>query len=141
MLDDSIEKSFEGCRLEAYLDSVGVPTLGYGHTSGVRMGDVCTQEQADQWLLDDLHTAINAVESLVTVPLTDDEESALVDLVYNIGQGNFSHSTLLRLLNSGDFSGAAAQFDVWDKAGGAVLAGLLRRRQAETDMFNQGGAS
>lgn len=67
--------------------------------------------------------------------LTDEEESALVDLVFNIGNGNFLHSTLLKLLNSGDYAGAAEQFSRWDKAGGRVLAGLTKRRAAEAALF------
>jgi len=137
-IDTDIEKSFEGCRLVAYQDSVGVWTIGYGHTAGVHAGMTITQEQAEASLLADLQTATNAVEYSVHTPLTFEEESALVDLVFNIGSGNFSHSTLLKLLNAGDFTGATLEFDKWDKAGGKVLAGLLRRRQAETDMFEKG---
>jgi len=137
-IDTDIEKSFEGCRLVAYQDSVGVWTIGYGHTAGVHAGMTITQEQAEASLLADLQTATNAVEYSVHTPLTFEEESALVDLVFNIGSGNFSHSTLLKLLNAGDFTGATLEFDKWDKAGGKVLAGLLRRRQAETDMFKKG---
>ncbi len=137
-IDTNIEKSFEGCRLIAYQDSVGVWTIGYGHTAGVHAGMVITQEQAEAFLLADLKISVTAVESLVHTPLTVEEESALVDLVFNIGSGNFSHSTLLKLLNAGDYSSAALEFDKWDRAGGNVLAGLLRRRQAETDMFKKG---
>ena len=114
-IDTDIEKSFEGCRLVAYQDSVGVWTIGYGHTAGVHAGMTITQEQAEASLLDDLKTAITAVESLVHTPLTVEEESALVDLVFNIGSGNFSHSTLLKLLNAGDYSSAALEFDKWDR--------------------------
>lgn len=137
-IDTNIEKSFEGCRLIAYQDSVGVWTIGYGHTAGVHAGMGITQERAEALLLADLVTLVTAVESLVHTPMTVEEESALVDLVFNIGSGNFSHSTLLKLLNAGDYSSAALEFDKWDRAGGNVLAGLLRRRQAETDMFKKG---
>ena len=71
------------------------------------------------------------------VPLTIDEKIALLDFIYNLGGGNFRSSTLLRKLNAGDYAGAAAEFDNWDHAGGKVLAGLLKRRQAETDLFNK----
>lgn len=136
-MNTDIEKEFEGCRLTAYPDSVGIPTIGYGHTLGVKLGDVITQAQADKFLLDDLKTAINAVHAAVHVPLTENEESALVDLVYNIGAGNFQHSTLLRLLNAGQHEAAADQFAAWNKAGGQVLAGLVRRRAAEAALFRK----
>ena len=139
-MNTEIEKEFEGCRLSAYLDSVNVPTIGYGHTKGVVMGDTCTQEEAEAFLMSDLHSAITAVENAVTVDLTDEEEGALVDLVFNIGAGNFQHSTLLRLLNAGDFAGAAEQFSQWNHAGALVLAGLTRRRAAEAALFKEGMA-
>jgi lysozyme len=131
-----LTESFEGCRLQAYLDSVGVPTIGYGHTHGVAMGMTCTQEQADAWLQQDVQGAVQAVNKFVTVPLTQQQFDALVDFTFNLGSGALQHSTLLRLLNSGNYQGAAGEFEKWDKAGGKVLPGLLRRRQAERDMFN-----
>lgn len=136
-----IEKQFEGCKLIAYPDpgTGGEPwTIGYGHTGGVKQGDACTQLQAETWLSLDLRNAINTIHSTVTAPLSNDEESALVDLVFNIGCGNFSHSTLLSKLNARDYGGAAAEFGRWNHAGGVVLAGLTRRRAAEADLFNEG---
>jgi lysozyme len=100
------------------------------------MGMTCTQEQAEQWLQEDIQSAADAVNRLVTVELTQQEFDALVDFTFNLGAGNLQSSTLLRLLNSGDYTGAAGEFDKWDRAGGQVLAGLLRRRQAEADMFD-----
>lgn len=131
-----LTESFEGCRLAAYLDSVGVPTIGYGHTHGVTMGMTCTQEQAEQWLQQDVQGAVQAVNKLVTVSLTQQQFDALVDFTFNLGTGALQHSTLLRLLNSGNYQGAAGEFEKWDKAGGEVLPGLLKRRLAERDMFN-----
>lgn len=131
-----LTESFESCRLTAYLDSVGVPTIGWGHTSGVKIGMTCTQEQADQWLQEDVQSAVNAVNTMVKVQLTQQEFDALVDFTFNLGSGNLQHSTLLRLLNAGDYGGAAAEFDKWDRAGGQAMAGLLRRRQSEEDLFN-----
>lgn len=131
-----LTESFEGCRLQAYLDSVGVPTIGYGHTHGVTMGMTCTQEQADAWLQEDVQGAVQAVNNLVIVPLTQQQFDALVDFTFNLGAGALQQSTLLRLLNSGNYQGAAGEFEKWDKAGGKVLPGLLRRRQAERDIFN-----
>lgn len=131
-----LTEQFEGCKLDAYQDSVGVATIGYGHTRNVTMGMTCTQEQAEQWLQEDIQSAADAVNRLVTVELTQQEFDALVDFTFNLGAGNLQSSTLLRLLNSGDYTGAAGEFDKWDRAGGQVLAGLLRRRQAEADMFD-----
>jgi lysozyme len=131
-----LTESFEGCRLQAYPDSVGVPTIGYGHTHGVALGMTCTQDQAEQWLQQDIQVAAQAVNRMVTVTLTQPEFDALVDFTFNLGTGSLQHSTLLRLLNAGDYKGAAAEFDKWDKAGGKVMAGLLRRRQSEEQMFD-----
>jgi Phage-related lysozyme (muraminidase) len=133
-----IEKRSEGCRLTAYPDpgTGGAPwTIGYGHIKGVKRGDTCTQAQAEAWLLDDLRISIGAVKGMVHVPLTDGEESALVDFVFNVGAGNLEHSTLLRLVNSGDHLGASQEFGKWNHASGKVLAGLTKRRAAEAEMF------
>lgn len=138
-MDNSLEKKFEGCRLTAYPDpgTGNEPwTIGYGHTGGVKKGDVCTQVQADAWLTEDTQFAVDAVARLVTVPLNGNQESALVDLVYNIGVGNFTSSTLLKNLNAGDYDGASAQFLVWDMAGGKMMQGLLNRRKAEQSKFD-----
>jgi lysozyme len=132
----ALTKSFEGCKLSAYQDSKGVWTIGFGHTSGVQPGDTCTQEQADVWLMQDIQWAVTVVNSHVTAPLTQGQFDALCDFVYNCGSGNFEHSTLLGLLNSEDYQGAANEFCKWDHAGGVVVPGLLRRRQAEEVEFN-----
>ena len=128
-------REFEGVRLAAYLASVGVPTIGYGHTKGVQMGDTCSQEQADQWLKEDCADAEDCVNSAVSVPLTQCEFDALVSFVFNLGCGAFRKSTLLRKLLDSDYDGAAIEFRKWDKAGGQVLAGLTRRRAAEARLF------
>ena len=128
-------KEFEGVRLAAYLDSVGVPTIGYGHTKGVQMGDTCTEEQADQWLREDCADAEDCVNSAVSVPLTQHEFDALVSFVFNLGCGNFRKSTLLRKLLDSDYDGCCLEFRKWDKAGGQTLAGLTRRRYAEAKLF------
>lgn len=128
-------KSFEGLRLRAYQDSVGVWTIGYGTTSGVRPGQVITEAQAEALLKRDLDRFEAAVEDLVTVPLNDDQFSALVSFTYNVGEGALASSTLLRLLNRRDYQGAADQFLRWNRAGGAELAGLTRRRRAERALF------
>lgn len=131
-----LTESFESCRLTAYQDSKGVWTIGWGHTYGVFAGMTCTQAQADAWLLADVQNAVIHVNEYVKVTLTQAEFDALVDFAFNVGCGNFHGSTMLRLLNAGDYRGAAVEFDKWDMAGGQVVAGLLRRRQAETNEFN-----
>ncbi|HEY1809687.1 MAG TPA: lysozyme [Acidobacteriaceae bacterium] len=134
----ALTEQFEGCRLTAYQDQVGVWTIGYGHTGP----EVCaamtiTSEDAQALLARDVSNAAAFVNKIVQVQITQEEFDALVDFVFNLGVGSFERSTLLRLLNAGDFASAAAQFALWDRAGGAFVAGLLRRRQAETALFNQ----
>ena len=131
-------ESFEGCRLDAYLDQAGIPTIGYGHISGVRMGDKCTQEQADKWLREDIKESEDAVNRLVKVPLTQNQFDSLVDFTFNLGAGNLAKSTLLRLLNKGQYSDASQEFKNWNRAGGFVRAGLARRRLAEKELFLKG---
>jgi len=129
-------KSFETLKLSAYMPTQNdVPTIGWGHTSGVKMGDTCTEDKAEAFLRADLAWAEAAVEDNVTVPLTDDEFAGLVSLCFNIGAANFDHSTLLRDLDSGDYDAAAAQFAVWNKQHGITLGGLVRRRAAEEALF------
>jgi lysozyme len=135
----SLTEQFEGCRLTAYQDQVGVWTIGYGHTGpDVVAGLTITQAQAEAYLAADVQSAAACVNRAVTVPLSQEEFDALVDFVFNLGSGSFEGSTLLQLLNAGNMAAAAEQFNRWDRAGGAVVAGLLRRRQAETALFNQG---
>jgi lysozyme len=131
----ALTKTFESCSLTAYLDSAGIPTIGYGHTAGVSLGDACTQGQAIAWLRQDIQWAVDTVNRLVTVPLTQGQFDALTDFVYNLGSGSLESSTLLKLVNQGNFADAANEFDKWDHAGGQVVAGLLRRREAEKQEF------
>ena len=132
-----LTEQFEGLSLTAYQDSAGIWTIGYGHTAGVTSGMTCTQEQAEAWLLEDIQWACSVVGNEVKVPLTQGEFNALVDFVFNVGSGNFAGSTMLRLLNQGLYAQAAEQFQLWDLAGGQVVAGLLRRRIAEENEFNE----
>lgn len=135
----SLTEQCEGCQLTAYQDQVGKWTIGYGHTgSDVTPGLTITMDQAQQLLQQDVAKASACVNDNVTVQLTQDEFDALVDFVFNLGPGNFEGSTLLRDLNTGDFTAAAGQFELWDHAGGAVVAGLLRRRQQEEALFESG---
>lgn len=133
-------KDFEGLRLTAYPDpgTGGDPwTVGYGHTGpGVHPGMTITEAQAEEYLLQDLRTAQDAINRLVLVPLSPAQKDALTSFVFNIGGGKaFANSTLLRKLNARDYKGAADQLLRWDKAGGKVLAGLSRRRRAERELF------
>ena len=130
-------KFFEGCRLTAYQDSVGVWTIGYGHTKGVFEGMSITQEEAEQMLLTELEEYEGYVEKYVTVPLTQNQFDALVVWVYNLGPTNFRKSTLLKELNSGNYTAAGNEITKWNKAGGKVLAGLVKRREAEALLFNE----
>ncbi len=128
-------KEFEGLRLKAYKDIVGVPTIGYGSTHGVTMGDEITEEEAEILLLEDLREYEDCVNQYVTVPITQEEFDALVSFAYNLGCGALRGSTLLRLLNAGNKEAAAQQFKRWNKAGGVEVAGLTRRRVAEANLF------
>lgn len=127
-------KNFEGCKLMAYQDSVGIWTIGIGHTPA-QQGQVIDEAEALNLLASDCANAEAAVSRLVTSPLTDNQFSALVSFVFNLGQGTFKRSTLLTKLNAGDYTGAADEFLKWDKAGGKALPGLTDRRQAEKALF------
>ena len=98
-------------------------------------GDTCTQAEADSWLLDELRGFGEGVEKLVKVPLTQNQFDALVCFAYNVGLGNLKSSTLLKLLNAGDYSGACAQFSRWNKSNGRPMKGLTIRRKAEAELF------
>jgi lysozyme len=128
-------KTFEGCKLKAYLCPAGVPTIGYGRTKGVKLGDTCSQAQADAWLTQEYDEFEAGVRKLVKVPLSGNQLGALVSFAYNVGVGALRTSTLLRVLNAGDYTGAASQFGRWNRAAGRVLAGLSRRRAAEAALF------
>lgn len=128
-------KSFEGLRLSAYKCPADVWTIGYGTTVGVKPGQTITKERAEELLREDVKRFEQQVLRLVKVPLTQGQFDALTSFVYNLGAGNLSNSTLLRLLNAGDYKGAAAQFDRWTKAGGKELPGLVKRRAAERALF------
>ncbi len=133
----ALTESFEGCRLTAYQDSVGVWTIGYGHTRGIKRGDTCTQEQAEQWLSEDVEFCENAINQDLTIAITQEEFDALVDFSFNLGIHALENSTLWKKLSAGDFKGAAAEFPKWDMAGGEKVEGLLRRRLDEEEMFTE----
>ncbi|MGQ4865879.1 MULTISPECIES: lysozyme [Enterobacter cloacae complex] len=133
-------KQFEGCKLTAYQDSVGVWTIGYGWTQPVdgkpiRAGMTIKQETAERLLKTGLVSYEGDVSRLVKVGLTQGQFDALVSFTYNLGARSLSTSTLLRKLNAGDYAGAADEFLRWNKAGDKVLNGLTRRREAERALF------
>jgi lysozyme len=129
-------RNFEGLHLAPYLCPAKIWTIGYGHTRTVRAGMRITAEQAGQLLEDDLRIAERAVARLVRVPLSDNQFSALVSFVFNVGTTNFERSTLLRLLNRGWYEQVPAQLTRWNRASGEVLGGLARRRAAEAKLWN-----
>ena len=136
----SLIKGFEGKRLNAYDDGVGVWTIGFGtikYPNGVRVkkGDTCTEAQAESYLKNDLVKFENAINRLVKVPLNQNQFDALSSFTYNLGETNLSSSTLLKKLNAKDYAGTADQFLRWNKAGGKVMNGLTRRREAERNLF------
>ncbi|TWA90683.1 GH24 family phage-related lysozyme (muramidase) [Azospirillum brasilense] len=138
----ALVRHFEGLYLKAYLCPAGVPTIGYGHTAGVRMGQTIDGLQAEVFLRADLADAAAAVDRLVKVPITANQRGALASFVMNLGAGSLQQSTLLRLLNQGDYAGAAAEFPKWVYATvcgvKTRLPGLVKRRAAEEGLFRDG---
>lgn len=138
-----LAESFEGFSATPYRDPVGVWTIGYGATRDIYGKPVTAstppvdKHMADRMMRRDLLHALRTVENDVQVELTDHERAALTDFVFNLGSGNFESSTLLKKLNAGDHEGAAEQLLRWNRAGGKVLAGLVRRRQAEREEFQK----
>ena len=136
----SLIREFEGFVASAYLCPANVWTIGIGTTvypncAKVKKGDKCTQEQALEYLQHDLKSFEKTVDESVKVPLSQSQFDALVSLAYNIGSTAFKNSTLLKKLNAKDYQGAADQFPRWNKGGGKVLKGLVRRRDAERSLF------
>ncbi|MGF7178190.1 lysozyme [Azospirillum doebereinerae] len=132
-------KRFEGLYLTAYRCPAGVPTIGYGHTAGVQMGQTITKAMADMLLAADLAAAAADVDRLVKVPVADDQRGALASFTFNLGAGSLACSTLLVMLNAGDYQSAAAQFGRWVYATvdgvKTQLPGLVARRAAEAALF------
>lgn len=129
---------FEGLKTRAYPDpkSGGDPwTIGCGHTQGVKSGDVCTEEEAMDWLREDCKDAEDCIEAHIDVTLTQNQRDALISFVFNLGCHAVKNSTLFHLLNSGQYDAAAHQFIRWVSPGSNVEAGLKRRRTAEAALF------
>ncbi|MEG2347381.1 MAG: lysozyme [Cetobacterium sp.] len=129
-------KKFEGCKLEAYRCPAGVWTIGYGHTKTAKQGMKITQQQAEELLKQDLCIYESSVERNIKVAINQPIFDALVSFTYNLGEGNLKSSTLLKKLNNRDYYGASEEFQRWNKAGGKVLNGLIKRREAERNLFN-----
>ena len=132
--------NFEGLRLKAYDDGVGVWTIGFGTTkypNGIRVkkGDTCTLDQAKAYMQNDLKSFEQTVNNTVKVPLNQNQFDALVSLAYNIGSNAFKNSTLVKRLNEGNYKAAANQFNAWVNAGGKRMQGLVNRRAAERALF------
>ncbi|WP_455476326.1 lysozyme [Bartonella sp. B17] len=136
-------KQWEGLRLHAYKDAVGVWTIGYGHTAqtgkpSVQEGMQITEKQAEILLQEDLKQFEKAVECAVNQFLTDEQFAALVSFCYNVGIKAFHNSTLLKKLNEGDYEAVPAELQKWTKAGGKRLQGLVYRRAAEAGLWTKG---
>ena len=127
---------YEGCRLEAYQDVVGVWTIGYGHTGDVSPGEEIDETDADDMLHDDLTRFEEGVDAALNgADCTANEFGAMVSLAYNVGLGNFYKSTVLRKHLARDYAGAADAFLLWNKAGGKVWPALTQRRRDERTLY------
>jgi len=157
VLAEKLAKPFESCSLKAYWDPAGFPTIGWGHllsrtTKRQTMAKLgfsseeadewlritypdLSQEQADKLFEADLSKTYNSLERIVKIGITKEQAAALLDFAFNCGPGNLQISTLLRLVNRGDFVAASYEFPKWNKAGGVVYRGLTRRRRAEQCVF------
>ena len=131
----SLIKKFEGCALESYLCPAGVWTIGYGHTKDVKEGDKINNEEADHLLQEEMPEYEEYVKKYVTHPLEQHQFDALVCWTYNLGPNNLRNSTMLTVLNQGRLNDVSFEMQRWNKAGGEVLKGLVRRRKAESLLF------
>lgn len=133
---EDLIKSFEQLRLVAYLDQRGRWTCGWGHTGpDVVEGTTCTAEQAETWFQKDSLWAVKGANESLETNVSQNQFDALTSFVFNVGVGAEEHSTLARLINARDFTGAAQEFPKWDHVDGVVNAGLQRRRLAEQALF------
>lgn len=121
----------EGYIGQTYLDAVGVPTIGFGETKGVKRGQTTTPVRALIQLQHSAEEHAKGMAACIHVPISQNEYDAYVSFTYNVGVGAFCNSTLNKKLNAGDYDGACAELLKWDKAGGYTLPGLTNRRQEE----------
>lgn len=135
MTAEELIKGFESCDLGAYRDIAGIPTIGWGHTGKeVHMGLVWTQDQADEAVDHDVMAA-QAQLALYSPGLTDGPLEALTDFVFNLGIGHYRTSTLCQLVNAQNWPAVKIELLKWDHSNGTVVAGLLRRREAEAALI------
>ncbi len=128
-------RQHEGLRLKAYQCSADVWTIGYGHTQGVSMGDTCTREQAEQWIMEDIAWAEKAVNRQ-GLNINQNQFDALVSFVFNLGETAFKSSTLLKKIKANPNDPTIAdEFAKWKYAGGKVVAGLAKRRKNESNLY------
>lgn len=134
-------KQFEGFKPEAYKCPAGIWTIGYGWTHGVKEGDSITKSEATELLQKEVYTIAEQIKKVLGDDafnnLTENQVSALIDFVYNLGIGNFRSSTLCRYIKSGELEKAGDEFMKWNKAGGKVFEGLTRRREAERELWRE----
>jgi len=131
----SLIKKFEGCELNSYKCAAGVATIGYGSTHGIQMGMSISKARAEELLLEDISKFEDIVDKAVTVALDQHQFDALVSWTFNLGGGNLNSSTMLKVINAGDYEDVPEQIKRWNKANGKVLEGLIRRREAEALLF------
>ena len=124
----SLIKKFEGCELDSYKCAAGVWTIGYGSTHGIEKGMSISKSRAEELLLED-------IAEFEDINLSQNKYDALVSWTFNLGGGNLNSSTMLKVLNAGDYENVPEQIKRWNKANGKVLEGLIRRREAEALLF------
>ena len=129
---------FEGKRTVTYLDPPGIPTICYGHTSGVKLGQIASDSDCVAFLESDIKIVDEALNRLIKVPVSDKYKAALISFTFNVGQGNFAKSTLLKKLNAGDKVGACNQIVRWVYVGKIKYEGLMRRRIQEKALCLEG---
>jgi len=129
---------FEGLRTQAYIDPVGIETICYGSTSGVKIGDVKTPEECRALLHGELAEYLAAVDRILPQPMPDTRRAALVSFSYNVGISALERSTLVKKMRGGDVAGACNELSRWVYAGGRKLKGLVRRREAERHLCLKG---
>ena len=131
-------KGFEGLRVEAYLDSAGVATIGYGHTVGVSIGQKISENKAEEFLESDLKNFEKTINRKIIVDITQNQFDALVSFCFNVGTAAFNQSWVKDFTNQKRFFEVRGQLLRWINAGGKKLKGLERRRIAEADLYENG---
>lgn len=132
----SLIKKFEGCELESYQCAAGVWTIGFGSTHNIEEGMSISKDRAEELLLEDIAEFEESVLESVDMPMSQHQFDALVSWTFNLGPSNLKASTMLKVLNSGNYEDVPEQIKRWNKAGGKVLDGLIRRREAEALLFS-----